>query len=827
MAGSWQLERRLVFKPSISGQEMDKLFGGSDDVPLPSRMLLRASSANGYDQDVAWVRRAHGSSWLVEQLSTTTASTADDLTIQAVRAGFARTATGVHGSDALSPQPWIFRKRGEGWQMVGEGSAKRREPELRVVVDKDAIVSDGQRIGPLDDHKMVWKLRRATTIIQGGERFTVVPGADQDDTIESFLTGKVVSFGGRQDRLFKGPPSMRVQKNGGVILVKRPQELQWRRKDRTWGALTDCPGGRVQVRAEVGDGDHVIRWAKILPADFWLELAPGSVEEGGRISVKGRTVQQIGSREHLDLERHQTSPLELRLKPRRDQVPATVPLFVLFRGGGADLTVDVPVPIVRKRFEDATGTPLPRNHTVSLMKLGQLRAVCSLPRSAPHLLVNLRLRDSGGQRWDAGSRVAPSGLGVTVLEMRDFRERIEHLLNLSSDLDAVVQVDLEENRTRLPTQSLQVTRYDTQVVPDKVAGTVALEGSIPGNEQFLRETQVDAVPLTRPEEVVPLAAMVSGGKRSWLFEPDARVPGPWLVTATHPESTQVSRPVLWIVHGDEEAVDTVDEPSLGGFIAAPLRRDARQARLATRLQFLATEEPRSDEWHLVHEALKLGTRVPAGALDLVCALAAVPDAAAWAIATLESTHQQACWDTLADLPFLWELVSKQTWRACFEGLKRDLESRGVPPSVSLGVVQSLVRPILDNGVAPNLAFHEMKPDFSGQRLNAMMLRGILKPAMDALLRRHTEGRWPEPQERESFYGAARPIRETLKSLGIPGQQAFRHLVLAAPFISAGVAASTVQRLTPNLVLDLRRAKEFDEIWFEDAYYYTFLALASQ
>ncbi len=411
------------------------------------------------------------------------------------------------------------------------------------------------------------------------------------------------------------------------------------------------------------------------------------------------------------------------------------------------------------------------------------------------------------------------------IRLQDYLSDIQQLFSVSELPDARIMVEICVQRALMFT--LQLARYSATLERDGDSIRLDIEGLKSQQIQDLERLSVLALRLESPgDEAVTLEPSVSEGVAtgSWLFSPQLRSPGSWLVYPAS-KSKLPFRPTLWFVDGELSE----DEGLSGTFSIA--NEQAREQRIDEIIETLASDFLNED-WEKVEQLAGHVAHLPLPTLDIWRCFSHSPLGMAALALRLSSLKPEFIIRFSQELPFAWETIPFEGWQAAMSQLDAqcvELFGEQCGPAVlkphlcrRIQLLKSL------NGALAfllGIAAKEWLPEtqrevdalkFLGQQTTRILFEGENSKLME-LRRRHADDQWP--QDLQSLWSSI-DLDPRFESCLHTGAEGFRTWVINIPII---LAVQTMTNKTINwfhdaeLIHALRNYQAFDPDWFEDAY----------
>lgn len=562
----------------------------------------------------------------------------------------------------------------------------------------------------------------------------------------------------------------------------------------------------------------------VMPSDLRLQLRPG--DRSGELDITSGELRSASADVQGERPHGRATPGGITLSFGPTVAPGEeVALHLLFRDGG-EATLRVPAPVRAIGFVGRDGAPPARS--VSVESLISVRARAVSPADQTGWVLECRLPPV--TPWMSLQELPAISPSVFELSLHAVRDRIAGLFSLSDDLDARVEIRIVPRTGAIPAAapSLSVQRYDAKLTLRRDGTRVDLaldpESAVNLGDLGRGLVRLEARPVTAPAEA---AWDVPTTDTGWCLDTSTLAPGPWLLLGRIHNALRL-RPLLLTMPGalptaTDELQKAVREPNPGARIGA----------IGEALQSLTRSWDTSEGARLRQFVGTLGD-LPAVTFDAVKALASHPDAAALALLQTPEYQFAAVWAGLEELAFLWSCVPLASWVRAgrrlwqwTEAQREVLREVGFTPA---GVIERTLEGFIQRGAerSPLVPLvHELLfstiphiPRPSGESTLQLArslqgraaLRAFLEIEARQLCARHESEWWPtdidsnRPGLSAKTWVAAQAI---VPRLGTAHHQP----TLAAPVVAA-LAAFHGEALPRQTLVDLRRLRAFDPVWFD-------------
>lgn len=751
-----------------------------------------------------------------------------------------------------------------GWTIEGSGEA---EPV-------------GELNSPGMSTRKIFCLRSDARLVSGGLVFRVRLGqGTQPGQIYQWKGVRLPEASGRSVFRHTQPPRLFRATEDGLQAVPLSDQ-QWRRVGSQETLQPREARGPVEVRI-LDEGDMVARQRIfMLPPEARIEYSSGQavgvaqvrfrhwgpVELAPEVPVSvTATLSQEGSGiVRIDLSSQGAPPAEFRVHVR-------------WPGINHELTLTVSYPVSGGRFLRADGSVMHEQETVTLRELigMRLQIFDTNPDQPRRYEVQLTL---GSGKQQVSSRLPVpmlQGVGRAEIRLLDYQQQIESLLGLFDDLDAKVRISLlaggqSSCEIRVGRYSATLRLKDGQVqIPEEALGLISVEE--------LERTRIMACPLTQPETTpLTLNPVRSEGVHTGSWEAEGMTPelAPWLVYPA-PDSAVLFRPLVCVAAISPEAEDTTTDSDQVAEVKSlsdamsQADPERRWSSMHSALKAMS-EDHRHESWPLLDGLWQTFHHLPLTALDVWRMLAKQPKAVlsfllrselsdAELAEALRRLHRETGWmPELTTVDDLCE-VSQAFWRYWVgEGLERDrcrkyfkdeLESRFQLLADEVPSLGPLIETVVfaATGTITNLLLEVAGPSKKSPKELQSALWDDGNSLVQSQLFLVNQGRdiWPhrdfveqhalpaflktfpankaeqlKPHLERFFWGFSSWRRYFSTDFNQKNQPDFKFSVVNLPIVCALWAATSTSRQwwrDPRSRLALKQIRDFDPIWFEQAY----------
>lgn len=516
--------------------------------------------------------------------------------------------------------------------------------------------------------------------------------------------------------------------------------------------------------------------------------------------------------------------LNLSVSPEH-RAPDTVTVELFWRHTSTPVRLTLPFPSKGTRGFDSSGNEF---NSGSLLAINQLiGARLSVLTGESGKKIELKFQtDKGDSRREHYLQILPGAVNLEV-RLTDYLTDIEHLLSLDDSPDAKLKIALSIDNDESFT--LNIARYATLIERDENHIAVEVEGSA-GDTVATENLSVLALRLGDPNEepaVLEFCGKTDEGKCRWLFAPESRKPGAWLVYPV--AGSEISfRPTLWTVSGE------ITEPSELAQAINIADEFERKDALKQLIKDLAGDFAHPG-WEEITRLTELVGHLPLTTLDLWRRFAR----SASGMAALAFRYGKLPKGFVSrfekELPFSWEAVPFAAWkkaiRQSFEYC-RGLFGEEVGKTIFEAHARKRINVLTARhgglsfllGIASMEFFPETQRDFQALRLSGDYARLQLFVGEHChlmnLRRIHAEDAWVADSDNLLKTKWTKPrLSRYLHTVDL----GFQNPVINAPLLLAAEAAlggSASWLKDPAKIHLLRTFRSFDPEWFDEAYNWT-------
>jgi len=781
----------------------------------------------------------------------------------------------IEGGSALGEDdPWIFVESETGHPVLAAvGGARLPHANAWVALVPGWVIEgseDANFVGEMHSPglptRTIYCLKSDARMVSAGLAFRVRLGqGSEPGQIYQWKGMRLPEACGRSVFRHTQPPRLFRATEEGLKAVPQSDQ-QWRRIGSEERLQPREARGPVEVHI-MDEGEMVARQRIfMLPPEARIEYCSGQALGVAQVSFRHWGPVEIAA----DVPVNVTATL---IKEGSDTIciglssqgapPVELRVHVRWPGMHHELTLTVPYPVSGGRFLHTDGSVMQEQQTVTLRELigMRLQIFDTNPDQPSRYDVQLTL---GSGKQQVSSRLPVPmlpGVGRAEIRLLDYQQQIESLLGLFDDLDAKVRISLLAGGQS--SCEILVGRYSTSLLSEDGQVRIPEEalGLIPVEE--LEQTRMLACPLTQPETTPrALKPVRSEGVHTgfWDAEGMTRELAPWLVYPAS-DSAVLFRPLIWVevrnpdtesTDDSEQAVEVKNLPDA----MSQADPERRWSSMHSALKAMS-QDHRHESWPLIDSIWQTFQHLPLTALDVWRMLAKQPKAVlsfllrselsdAELAAALRRLHRETGWmpelTTVEDLcevsralwlrwadqlpPDLCKTVFSTTLMSRLKLLGNEIPSLGPLIDTVVFAATDTMSPLLTELAmsrsrdASNIFIRQLW-DGGNSLVNSQLFlvnadREISAwPGRDFVL----EHAWPAFVKTCSNTNQQK-LLPYFSKLFWPQPQDRKFSVANLPVLCALWAATSTSRQwwsDPRSRLALKQIRDFDPIWFEQAY----------
>lgn len=731
-------------------------------------------------------------------------------------------ATAPQGEVLQDGLPWIFSCQESQYDFLGQRGGAFVNHEVLLAIPEGWSI-DAEAVS---DVGVIPSLGRKIVRFSGIGKILAPDAVFRLKTASAESLDEYYEWSGRRlwdiainpQLIFMGKPSLYSSRNGMRQDQISDRSIYFRHPGRDF--LQGQAGVGI-VDAAYKKGDETVFTTKLclLPDSARVVLQPENASTGfiklenwGAIAASPKTHGVEVASRSVD------GTLVLHCRTQEGRAPEWIDLELLWSSSTSKAQVRLPFPAKGARLFSSSGSEIMPGSLLCSSQLHGLRL--QTIKESVHSIMDME--------WLLGGEgdISPLDFGDeskrSEIRLLDHKNIVSKLFSTEDSLDARIRLSVRQDGRECAFWQLARYNADIEKGHDEVLLRTEHVKKLTADELGTIKAMTLSLSTagSEPEE---LSEGVSAG--SWLFNPAYREPGLWII---YPPDDDISffRPTCWYLDGEIPLHDRLIQAVL------TQERTERHAQLAAVVAAL-TSDYGLQEWQTVDWlAMHLG-HLPLVALDLWSAFSRNP--AGMAALLLRYSGAVKFDGFLSrfseEFPFMWETISLAQWQQAMKLLQKqvehDFQDTGALSSYWL---QKRVDEVCS--LAPSLLWllHYLLSEIQGIAFDKMQeLRSLPEAActdilayrQQELLRRHEgDDMWPEEFSYPASFVRARA--EYHHYLLTPDSR-FHYSVLNAPVMLAinVLRNDTEQYLRRKLQRDLRKHYNFDPMWFEDAFSWTF------
>lgn len=759
----------------------------------------------------------------------------------------------VNGAALETQVPWLFKIVDDKWLVHGVSSQAIKDDTALAYIpgscsvkpeNEEAIISSS---GDLFDGSVI-KFSGHILCDSEDANFKLSAGSSES-VIQYHLSGERLPYASNPSEIFIGPPNLievdtvtEISKvNHTARLVARPLGV-----DEAWQTANNLNTGYYDVRLLDESNNILLRKrVGILNSDFQVKIRPDKVQvSSGVIQLEGIGNCDVNVSQHEAFRSqvvNNKATVDIKLDTK-SAPPLSVNISLLPKGHPQDLSLTLPFPSQGAQLFNDKGQTVPLSSPLFLNDLKGYRFKIYSDNFHTKAQLRFSLIDSYNEKEDLRDIYIQKKISLTSehteFAINNWMPFIDSLISVSPSLDAKVKVSLTLSGQR--EYGFLVGRYENELRPNFVDGVVELKSTEFSNIGFetSRNISVSVICLNQPEQsfldlCTENSEDTSTGR--WLFNPEKRDHGPWIIYPSHDSSLQF-RPLLWNVgdSDDSEDISEIDSLPKSIRIYEPVLREQAIRQVLK----LMVSDQKHKSWGFLKNLWEKTSHLPLGTFDL------------WKIIISEYSFLACLFlkdrddiiHKLAnELPLIWELIPLHTWEKALLNYKENLISTLDDDELEyveifLGKkIDKIERDIELTATANILRLKMLKVKSVTSDVSQLILKLILDGEYQQLLRRQSisEENWPEllkskvttsffnlPESYISIFGEHNRVREDEgASRGITYRDSVVYLPILLAWEATSDKTSDSWLQTSSDLFKVKQLISFDEEWFDSVYSY--------
>lgn len=416
--------------------------------------------------------------------------------------------------------------------------------------------------------------------------------------------------------------------------------------------------------------------------------------------------------------------------------------------------------------------------------------------------------------------LANTNKSITTIRLQDWEDDFNLLLSSKSNLDAKLQLQIINNGS-LCREKWNCCSYFTGFKFEN--GLVYLEDISKFSSNELEEMEIEAFCLSTPEEdTIQLQQLTTENTAKGVWQVSNNLPynGPWLL---YKKGDSSIRPKLWYELNQKEYKNKHQFDMLQKAIEA----NDREKAFSECIPIMANDF-NCPEWETFYALTqKLGS-LRLSTLDIWLSFIKNTRIMACLVLNSKTDYREEFMQKIEDeLPFLWQIIPLSDWIFAFNQLKLKYNEE---------ILQLLFfnkdhpQELLQKYIAPYLVLQQIifNDPISANQMQYISTAGLFNgenSSIQDLFRRHENDEWIS-----LFEELIQNLRNDKFLLNfLPSYQGYKDSVICLPIILA-IQNYThkpylFEDLNSEIVLRIRNYRDFDPIWFDEAYYITLIKCA--
>ena len=796
------------------------------------------------------------------------------LILRAAQGDFGERITVPGGGALPEDDPWVFVQRDDELiRFVAAGSARLPDTFALVALPNGWQIetegTDTKSVGVIEDlglERLLFRVEGSFLIHQPGLSYRIRLG-------QSVESGEAYQWSGtrlpeaRGKPVFRGavPSLYRVSEDGLEKVTLASQE--WRRQGN--GVAVTPKEARGPIDVLIRHDDEVVGRQRIviLPPDARIEYTSGEVGSG-IVRFSGWGNVEVAVSPQLGLQADVAASVDghaISLHADGDP-PGEFRVLVHWPGASFELPMWLAFPVTGGRFVRSHGELLRSRERISIRDLiGARLQVFDTNPANPKAYSLLLVLGSGAKEVSLRYPVPLDVCGRAEVRLIDYQRHIESLLGMTDLLDSTVSVRLVVGQ--VPTAEFVVARYAVALERKGSVLSVGEKELASLLPETLEQADVLASPLVADlTEPVRLVQIRSEGVLAGAWDTKGLDPehNPWFVYPGSGSPLQF-RPTIWIADPDAQETPTVRPASPICPLAEAMLDpdpDSRRDRVHDVVKDMSRDFNHSS-WSLLNRLWTTFHHLPLPALDVWRMIAKRPRAVLAMLLRLDldaAAVADAARRFRDEVGWIPELTAVSDIREAACGLwgywSATLSDAALAKSVFIPDIEARLKAIGREIPGIDLLIDLVLFEISGAASES--LKGVLDVCdvkSDGLVRNLWQGQesvgntllflvnsgrdrkeWPEPRLFEKAldaYAETLDVTSTKRLKPCLGRLFWfqpaddKFSVANLPLLCAIWSATSAKRAYWSAAgnrLALKRVRDFDPVWFEQAFRHAFAAL---
>ncbi|MGI8494438.1 MAG: STY4851/ECs_5259 family protein [Pyrinomonadaceae bacterium] len=829
----WRLSSVIELPEVIEAQKIAGLFEiEPDDLPRFAELSVTA----GENYQTAQIRKmAWNGSYRLEDATWSQigqAAQSEHLLRLNTAEGRVWTASAMRGQALDDDLPWVFSIEDSIYRFAGQGTVGVAGDEAVATIPKNWKISEASADNSLKIGSMKSPLRdiyRITGVVwledESGSRCKIGVANAASETESYEWRGQRLWLDFQSPSVaYRGNPKLyRVDDDGNAVMISNSiscKALGSQISNHWLGPVTMSyqPNGELKHRSRM----------TLLPENARLTMKFGDALSGAVIFDGWQASSVIVETPDVNFSQQtEGDSLILKLSVAPDKLtPKQVFVKLFWRQTSTPVRLLIPFPSKGVRAFDSYGQEISSDASLAYNQLlGTRLNILGVDRTKKITLNIQNGITKLGRKYYL--QALPGAVSLDV-RLTDYLTDFDHLLSLDDSPDAKVKVSIkigEEEFFRLV-----IARYASLIEREESFVVIKTNAQSEDNQFQSKESSVVTMRLedARIEpEFLTADSEISEGSGKWLFSPETREPGSWLIYPA-PGATLNFRPTLWFVPGEFEAE---------GELACAINiadQNERHKKIKDLVKIMA-EDFAHPSWQEVSRLADLIGHLPLATLDLWRKFARSASAMAALAFRCGKLPNGFVSRFEKELPFAWEAIPFSVWKKAIRQ-SYDYCHQVFPEDIARMTFESHTQRRINilganhGGLSFLLGLASME-FFPEKQSEAQLLRTLGDFAREQLfvgensllmnLRRIQGDReWVEDEEGQL---EKRWTDERIGRYRHKENYGFQNPVIAAPLLLAAEAAigkSSTWLKDPAKIHLLRTFRAFDPEWFDEAYNWT-------
>lgn len=743
--------------------------------------------------------------------------------------GRAWTNCAMKGQPLDAELPWIFSSEDAHYRFVQQGSGGVAENEAVIAIPAEWQITDpsecgAEKIGALKNPpRDIFKITAAARLENSQGSTCKVRVQNADAVTENY------EWRGRRYWLnfvnpsmaFRGKPSLyRVDEDANAIKASGTIGCS-----AIGGGATNHWLGPVMLSYPAG-GEFKHRTKMVLlPDDASLSIKSETAVSGAVAFENWQLSNVIVTTPNVDFEPQiQGNSLILGLSVTSEhRAPDQISVELFWRYSSAPVKLVIPFPSKGARCFAGGGREILFGSRLAVNQLYGVRLSVLGVSFSKRIKLKLQTMDGGSSR----KHILQPLSGAISLEVKlsDYLTDIEHLLSLSDSPDSVVKITLMIGSEEI--FAVNIARYETLIEKDETSVFIEINQENSEND-LTSDISVKALRLEDPDEE-PITLQLNHGEQgnnaAWLFSPESRQPGAWLIYPSA-KSKVFFRPTLWAIPGEANFENAL---SCAINFAGQEEREEALDRLIEKLAGDFTHPC----WEHINRLAELVGHLPLSTLDVWRRFSRSAEGMA-ALAFRYGKFPNGFVSRFSkELPFAWEVIPFSVWKKAIK-LSHEYCLFLFGDEIGMTIFDAHVKGRINKfnagtgglayllGIASMEFFPESRQEvqalrFFGQNLAEEQLFIGESSYLMNLRRIHADEDWVE--DREGILDQKRN-NPNVRTYLYKENLGYQNAVINAPLILASevVSDESADWLEKSAQIHLLRTfRAFDPEWFDEAY----------